>query len=458
MSGTLDAGLLALAAGGTLAVLDGGLGEGTAGNALSVTGDFAGTGGTLVLDTALDDATRLASDRLVVGGDVTGTTMILINNTTPGLGKATSGDGILLVDVGGTAAAGAFSLAGPVSAGAFSYRLDFGGAADADRNFYLVSDLTAEGSLYQATPYLLASAFADLPGLVKRHAGRVPAGDGGQDGSSSRSASPLDSLPGLWARMEGRKDNVGSSNGDDYATSNWVMKAGYDVEVGGPGAGRLLGGGYLVYARADSSVTAKNGSGGLDSQGFGLGATATYFLGNGSYADLQGQVLRVTSDLDTKSGVLSTVGAASLELGHVFALGPGTSLIPSAQIEYADVGAASFVDDRGDRISDFGGAGATGRLGVAFQTPLAAAVPAAPMLTASLDIIHAFSAETGVTVREAEIETSLPENWLEAGLGIDWAVGTASVLNLSAAYALAPGEDVDDNSSFSGSANLRIDF
>ncbi|MFP3435152.1 autotransporter outer membrane beta-barrel domain-containing protein, partial [Paraburkholderia sp. SIMBA_061] len=74
------------------------------------------------------------TDRLIVnGGTASGTTGLKIANTA-GTGAQTTGDGIPVVVTanGGTTAASAFHLAGPVQAGAYEYRLYRGGQSDAN--------------------------------------------------------------------------------------------------------------------------------------------------------------------------------------------------------------------------------------------------------------------------------------------------------------------------------------
>ena len=88
----------------------------------TVTGDYSGaTGSVLKLDTVLGDSSS-ASDLLIVNGASSGTTTVQVSNA-GGLGAATAGNGILLVQVNG-ASNGSFVLAGgSITAGQFSYTL-----------------------------------------------------------------------------------------------------------------------------------------------------------------------------------------------------------------------------------------------------------------------------------------------------------------------------------------------
>ncbi|MEI8180731.1 autotransporter outer membrane beta-barrel domain-containing protein, partial [Aestuariivirga sp.] len=345
----------------------------------------------------------------------------------------------------------------PITSGAFVYDLDFGGQADNNNNFYLVTDgLSPDGSLYQAASYLFATSFADLPGLLQRQAGRLPVGSG--PGTAGEAGNPLDRLTGAWAQIDGTLDRVEADNSDHYSTDRWSLKAGYDAEMDLALPGRLIVGGYVQYAGASSTVDSKYGARSMTSQAIGGGATATYYAEGGSYADLQGRLMGVRSDLAQKSGLISTAAAASVEIGHVVALGEASSLIPSAQLQYGNVAAPSFTDDNGIAVSDFGDTRTTGRLGLALQTPLAVTPETGPLITASLDYIRDFSPDIGVTVDDVHVSTDVPQNWVEAGLGIDWQLGEDALLELRASYATALGEDLAHNSSLDASANFRLGF
>lgn len=105
------------------------------------TTSYAG-GGTLGLHT-LVAGDGAPSDRLVIaGGTVTGTTAIVVTNTT-GTGAFTAGNGILVVEaIGGTQTApGAFTLAQPLVVGGYTYTLHRGSVdASGPQNWYLRSE------------------------------------------------------------------------------------------------------------------------------------------------------------------------------------------------------------------------------------------------------------------------------------------------------------------------------
>ena len=95
------------------------------GDVLTINGNYAG-GGKLRLDVNLASGggglIGADADALLVNGDVTGSTQIEVT-ALPGAGIATSGNGILVARVTGTAPADAFTLAAPVISGGFQYTL-----------------------------------------------------------------------------------------------------------------------------------------------------------------------------------------------------------------------------------------------------------------------------------------------------------------------------------------------
>jgi autotransporter family porin len=110
---------------------------------LTITGNYVGTNGRLLLQTFLgDDASP--SDRLIIsGGSATGSTVVGITNI-GGPGALTRSDGILVVQAvnGATTAPTAFSQSGRIVAGAHEYFLfRGGGSAGSQESWFLRSTL-----------------------------------------------------------------------------------------------------------------------------------------------------------------------------------------------------------------------------------------------------------------------------------------------------------------------------
>lgn len=106
-----------------------------AGSVLTVQGDYHGDGGSLLLNTVLG-TDNSATDKFVIGGNVTGTTDISVNNL-GGKGDQTL-NGIEIVKVAGSSAAGAFYNSKAIRAGLYNYTVIQKG-----NNYYLTSDYVA---------------------------------------------------------------------------------------------------------------------------------------------------------------------------------------------------------------------------------------------------------------------------------------------------------------------------
>ncbi|AWH89972.1 autotransporter outer membrane beta-barrel domain-containing protein [Limnobaculum parvum] len=105
---------------------------------LIVNGDYNSNNGTLVLNTVLaDDAS--ATDKLIVKGNTSGSTDVVINNI--GGNGALTNTGIEIVEVNGNSA-GSFRNGGRIVAGAYEYFVRSGATLNGANanNWYLVSD------------------------------------------------------------------------------------------------------------------------------------------------------------------------------------------------------------------------------------------------------------------------------------------------------------------------------
>ena len=111
-------------------------------------GNFVANGGSLRLDSVLNDGVPSQSDVLVVDRTsigANGPTQIAVRNVGGG-GDLTPGNGILVVDTptGGSTQPGTFSLAGPVIAGPYEYSLFRSGInGSTPQSWYLRSTLPA---------------------------------------------------------------------------------------------------------------------------------------------------------------------------------------------------------------------------------------------------------------------------------------------------------------------------
>ncbi|WP_375070444.1 autotransporter outer membrane beta-barrel domain-containing protein [Stenotrophomonas lactitubi] len=124
------------------------LGNGTTFNTLNVAGNFSGNDGTILFNTVLAGDTA-ASDKLIIGGDTSGSANVRVNNV--GGAGAQTDKGIELIQVGG-ASNGQFTLAGRAVGGQYDYFLFKGTGTDG--NWYLRSQLPTQPDPCVADPTL----------------------------------------------------------------------------------------------------------------------------------------------------------------------------------------------------------------------------------------------------------------------------------------------------------------
>lgn len=393
-------------------------------------GGAGGAAGTVVLNTYLGgDASP--SDQIVIdGGKATGQTGLVINNLNGG-GAATT-DGIKVVNAinGGTTTTDAFFLGNgdyvtndgqnAKVAGAYAYTLhrsptssgtDVHGDSYAADDWYLRSVLINPVDpvdpvdpetpryqpgvpVYENYPNAL-QVLNRLPTLAQRTGNRywgerapaetvfckdptrnfkcTPTQD--QNAYYQDGATTIVGGMGVWGRIEGlhgRQQPAVTTSQSDYDYNMWRLQAGVDGQLYESDAGKLIGGVTLHYGQVSTDVASIFGNGNIDTTGYGLGGTLTWYGNNGFYLDAQGQVTWYDSDLysDTLRQGLADGNdgfgyALSLEAGKRIALDENWTLTPQAQLTWSSVDFDSFTDPYGARVSLDKGDSLKGRLGLA---------------------------------------------------------------------------------------------
>ncbi|WEK49975.1 MAG: autotransporter outer membrane beta-barrel domain-containing protein [Candidatus Kaistia colombiensis] len=334
----------------------------TANTTLTVAGNYVGTGGTLQISTVLG-GDNSATDLLHVVGDTSGTTHVVVTNV-GGAGAPTTGDGIRIVQVDGASAADAFVLNGPAIGGAHRYNLfqnDLTGTLD-DGAWYLRADgLAPTLPTYESYPAVMLGLIA-LPTLQQRVGDRRP----DKTGETANTA--------LWTRIEGAHGRVkadDSTTGAGYDSDLYQLQVGLDGEVMETAAGTLVAGLTAQYSRASASVFSDLGNGSNTTEGYGIGASLTWYGQNGVYVDGQGQFAWFDTDLSADGvgkladGNKGTGYALSIELGQELAVKDGWTVTPQAQLSYASADFDDFVDPFGAAVSLTKGESLKGRIGAA---------------------------------------------------------------------------------------------
>src|SRR5690606_36276782 len=151
----------------------------------------------------------------------------------------------------------------------------------------------------------------------------------------------------------------------DQNVHSWKMQLGADRVLTGTDKGeRLVAGLTAYYGEANSHVRSIFGNGSLKTDGYGFGASLTWYGLKGFYIDGQAQVSWYDSDLDSDTlGQLARGNdgrgeAFSLEVGKRSAVGGKLSVTPQVQMAYSNVRFDSFTDpvdaivaaDQGDSL------------------------------------------------------------------------------------------------------------
>ena len=371
------------------------LAGGTPGTTLTVTGDYAGAGGTVRLNSQLG-ADASPTDRLVVNGATSGTGILQVINR-GGLGAQTV-EGIKIVDVGG-ASNGTFTLSGDyvfrgapaVIGGAYAYQLYKGGVSTpGDGDWYLRSTLINPPTpqppkplyqpgvpLYEAYAQVL-SQLNGLPTLQQRVGNRTWAGGDGTTASPAGEGWAAFDRQGLWGRIEGglnRFSPAASTSGTSFTSNLWRAQIGLDGRLVEAPSGSLVGGVTAHYGEISARVGSLFGDGSIRSQGYGFGGTLTWYGQNGVYVDAQAQATWFDSKLNSETlsrtmnqGRNGGFGYAfGLEAGRRFAIAPQMALTPQAQLIYSSVRFDRFTDPYGARVSLDRGESLRGRFGLAID-------------------------------------------------------------------------------------------
>lgn len=339
---------------------------GSAANTLTIGGNYVGTNGSVLLQASTQAGT---SDRLVITGNASGSTGVSVSNLTPGVPFTT---GPVLVQVGGTVAANAFTLAGAQNFGTLQA--------------VIVNGTSSAGSTVSIGAVPTASA---LSGPTAVLASRTIAQQGSsaildrvqqlRDGKQSAAAAPalplayaqntgyaalvskdpitpnivqpppLDTSvrPAVWTRATGDYERRTGYSNFSFGGAAFSRNLGYEQQTGA-----LLGGADVVISGLTSkedavilgvlgggtlaTVNLRDGAGRQDYDGGTVGAYATYlngpvFVDALLKVDLLG--LDIVAPGVRQSTSLQNYSIAS-NVGYRFALPYGVYAEPTAGLDY----------------------------------------------------------------------------------------------------------------------------
>lgn len=376
------------------------------------TRNYVGNQGSVALNTVLG-ADGSPSDRIVIdGGAATGRTGLVIHNLA-GKGAPTT-DGIKVVDAinDGMTNADAFFLGNGDYVtqdgqnakvdGAYAYTLnrspvsngtDVYGDSQASNDWYLRSRYQPGVPAYESYPAALL-ILNRLPTLSQRTGDRYwrdQVQTACQDSASRSACAPSQGLTAddqdgtatmirgnnVWARIEGlhgRQQPGNTTSRADHDYNLWKLQAGVDGQLYRSDAGKLIGGVTVHYGQVKTDISSTVGNGRIDTFGYGLGGTLTWYGANGFYLDAQGHVTQYESDLHSRTlgrslaqGNDGSGHALSLEGGKRITLSEYWTLTPQAQLTWSSIDFDSFTDPYGARVSLDQGDSLKGRLGLALE-------------------------------------------------------------------------------------------
>lgn len=440
---------------------------GAGGHHLNIAGDYAGNGGTLVMNAELG-GDNSNTDRMSIAGNTSGNTTLVVKNR-GGIGAQTV-NGIELIDVQGKSE-GTFTLGNGfttqdgqqaiLTSSAYAYTLQRGDARGSNTNdWYLVSQYTrtdpngpspdcddpngcsnnpdGPSRFSPAAPVYTSyaasmQALNQLPTLQQRRGDRYVAKKTSALRGSSEAGETDDRA--IWARIEGAHNRLEPNTNAGHLQQDIntvIMQAGVDGQFYEDENGRLIAGITGQYgngrAKTSSEFDDANGGGQLNTQGWGLGGTVTWYGNNGFYVDAQGQANWYKTDLSFSGGNKGLSNdnngfgyALSVESGKRFDLDDHWSLTPQAQLMFSSVDFDTFSDNYGATVSNRDGNSLNGRIGLAANYANSWQGADSRMVNANVygiaNLYQEFLGGTSVNYGGTRIKADQDRTWAGVGFG-----------------------------------------
>ena len=416
---TINTGASTFVNNGTITMLNN-----AAGDTLTVNGPYVSVGGNLAIDAALGDDGS-PTDKLVINGTVTGTTIIYVNNV-GGAGGLTTG-GIEIVESDSDAftedsfrlAVNALSGREEVIAGPYSYRLEV-----TDDEALLQSDLLDQVPAYATAPSVGQRLVAGGLDTLYKRLGEIRGGH--NDGATSS-----DGL--MWVRGHYADVDVDAKQGFDFSQRSSGVMAGIGGTIAGEGRSRLAVGAFGGYSTADAGVDAvifgAGSSSSVDADAWSFGGYATFYeagrAGIGLYIDsvIKADFIDFDMTASGRASKGSTDGDAftgSAEIGYGFAIGNGFVLQPQAQIAYTDLTVNSFDDGAYGLAVSYGSSESlVGRLGLQIQANWAQPGGGFVSPYAIFNVYQEFEGSSQSEISGVDFTSDVSGTWYSAGGGIN---------------------------------------
>jgi len=225
---------------------------------------------------------------------------------------------------------------------------------------------------------------------------------------------------------------------------------------------KLVGALTAHYGKADARVASVFGDGAIDTLGYGVGATLSWYGAQGFYVDGQAQRGWLSSDLSSGSlGALVTNNdakshALSIELGKRKPIGGNLSLTPQLQTRYAQVSFNRFTDSVDASVAADEADSLRTRLGVSLDRQTSSQDRSSHVY-GIINFMYEWLPDTSVRVSSTQIVNRERAWWSELGLGgsYRWKGRVTLYAEGSAQTALS---DFGDEYSLQGVVGLRGAF
>lgn len=438
LSGTGTVGSTDNYAGGTIA-------PGNSIGTLTIDGDYTSNGGALEIESVLGDDASDTDLLVITGNSILGTGATQVRVTNLGGAGAPTVEGIRIVDVAGTSDANAFVLYGDyvfegdqaVVGGAYAYRLYQNGVSTpTDGDWYLRSSLlpVAPDPTPAPTPSPTPLYQPGVP-IYETYAGVLGSFNSLETlqqrvGNRMWSETTSDNS-GVWGRIvasHSKIDPKASTSGAEYDLDLWKMQAGADGLIHENENGRFIGGVSVHYGTVSSDVTSLFGNGSIDSTGYGLSGTLTWYGNSGLYVDTQAQATWFDSDLASSTASRNLVSgnngfgyALGVEVGKQIALDEIWSVTPQAQLVYSDVTFDTFTDAFGAVVGLENGDSLISRLGISVDRTQEWNDPAGKARRSHIygiaNLYYDFLDGSRSTVSGVEFVNQKEPLWVGAGVG-----------------------------------------
>lgn len=356
------------------------------GDTFTINGNYISNGGSIYLNTVLDNAISNAgqgiSDLVIINGNAStgagGATNVYITPTakTTNLGDLTIGNGIKIIDITGTSSKDAFKLGSPVVAGAYEYTL---GQGKADDSWYLSSYKKESNDIIQYNPAIgayLGNQTAAVQMFQQTLFDRLISSSVADNSDASQSI--------FWIRTKMSHGSYNSVHGQlSNRNRSDTLQIGNDLYVW-----TLHNGGYIHLGmmggygdaknrnRSDSTGTKTEGK----VKGYTVGLYGTYFANQdtslGLYLDLWSQMGWYRNEITGKAQIgskkyNSTVWSNSIESGYGISIVTNSEYqllaTPQVQLTYNNYDTDNQYDRNKLYVTNNNASGLDSRLGVRFH-------------------------------------------------------------------------------------------